>query len=718
MTDPFSRLLHEFELPLQNPVLVFSLILFIILLSPVLLRRLKIPGIIGLIISGVIIGPYGLNILEKNSAVDLFSTIGLIYIMFIAGLELDMNEFRATRNKSLLFGFFTFIFPLGIGFPVCHYLLGYDFNASLLTASMFATHTLVSYPIVSRLGVSKNQAVAVAVGGTILTDTAVLIILAVIMGNHQGDLGTQFWIRLVISLSVFSAIMFLAVPRIAKWFFRKLESEKHSHYIFVLSVVFFAAFLAEAAGVEAIIGAFVAGLALNKLIPHSSALMNRIEFIGNSLFIPFFLISVGMLVDISVILKGPTALIVAGTLSVVALFGKWFAAFFTQLVFRYSKLQRDLIFGLSSAHAAATLAVILVGYRAGILDENILNGTIILILITCIIASFITEKAARKIVIETEDDSTGILKASSHNNEHILLPISNIDNIEKLLEFTILIKDKKSANPLSVLTVVSNNNEAEINILKTRTKLERFVRQASASETKVNVITTIDHNPASGISRISREIMATITVVGWPHRAGLLDKLIGEKTDSILGTTNKTAFMCCFQKPLALHKRIVVAAPPLSEHEKGFEQWFSKIAMLSQELTVPLLFFCNATTGEAILKYVKKTRIPANLTFRYIDNWDDILMMSGNIDDNDLLVLVSARKGSASFTAILGSLPARMENQFKNNSRLVIYPQQFDQNHIGEQYDDFVAEPLSMGIETIQKLGRGIGNVFRKDPGE
>src|SRR5690554_5543521 len=236
MTDIFKQLIHEFEIPLQNPVLIFSLILFIILLSPILLKRLNIPGIIGLIIAGVIIGPYGFNILEKNSAVDLFSTIGLLYIMFIAGLELDLNEFKSNRNKSLLFGFFTFIIPLGIGYPVCFYLLGYDFNASFLTASMFATHTLVAYPIVSKLGVSKNQAVAITVGGTILTDTAVLIILAVIIGNSQGNLNSEFWIRRGVSLTIFSAILFLIIPRIAQWFFRNLESEKHSHYIFVLSM--------------------------------------------------------------------------------------------------------------------------------------------------------------------------------------------------------------------------------------------------------------------------------------------------------------------------------------------------------------------------------------------------------------------------------------------------------------------------------------------------
>jgi Kef-type K+ transport system membrane component KefB len=718
MTYFFEHLLHEFELPLGNPVLIFSLILFIILLSPILLKRLNIPGIIGLIIAGVVIGPHGFNILEKNSAVDLFSTIGLLYIMFIAGLELDMNEFKSNREKSLLFGFFTFIIPIGIGFPVCFYLLGYDLNASFLTASMFATHTLVAYPIVSKLGVSKNQAVAITVGGTILTDTAVLIILAVIMGNSKGNLNSEFWIRLGVSLAIFSAIMFLIIPRIAKWFFRKLESEKHSHYIFVLAVVFFAAFLAEIAGVEAIIGAFVAGLALNKLIPHSSALMNRIEFIGNSLFIPFFLISVGMLVDVSVILSGPTALIVAGTLTVVALFGKWFAALFTQLIFKYSKAQRQLIFGLSSAHAAATLAVILVGYKADILDENILNGTIILILITCIVASFATEKAAKKVVIESEDDTEGLARSNGGHSEHILLPIANVSNIEKLLEFAIFIKEKKSANPVSILSVVSNNKEAEINILKARNKLEEFVKQASASETKVNIITTIDHNPASGIARISREIMADIIVLGWPQRSGFIDKFFDEKVDTILSNTDKTTFICHLEQPLVLHKRIVIAAPPLTEHENGFDLWLNKIAILAQELTIPIVLYCNEATEKAVEKAFKKSKHTASIKIFPFTEWEDFLVFSKHIHADDLFVLVSARKGATSYMGVLEKLPTKLEKHFTTNSRFVIYPQQYTDNFSSEKYDDFSAEPLNKGIEAVQKIGKGIGSFFKNKDNE
>lgn len=715
MTDLFDHLIHEFELPLRNPVLIFSLILFIILLSPILLRKLNIPGVIGLIIAGVIIGPHGLYFLEKNSAVELFSTIGLLYIMFIAGLELDLNQFKANRNKSFLFGFFTFVFPLGIGFPVCYYLLGYDFNASFLTASMFATHTLVAYPIVSKFKISKNQAVAITVGGTILTDTAVLIILAVIVGNAHGNLNQEFWIRLCVSLAIFCAFMFLVVPRIAKWFFSKLESEKHSQYIFVLSVVFFAAFLAEAAGIEAIIGAFVAGLALNKLVPHSSALMNRIEFIGNSLFIPFFLISVGMIVDTSVIVNGPTALIVAGTLSVVALFGKWIAAFFTQLIFNYSGAQRQLIFGLSSSHAAATLAVILVGYKAKILDENILNGTIILILVTCIVASFATEKAAKKIIVETENNSNAKTDADNTNNEHILLPITNVTNIVKLLEFAILIKDKKSTNPVSILSVVSDNDEAETNIVKARTKLEEFVKHASDFETKVNITTTIDHNVASGIARISREIIADIIILGWPQREGFLNSLLGKKIDIILNNTDKTTFVCQLEKPLVLNKRIVVAAPPLTEHENGFELWVKKIAILAQELSIPIVLYCNEITGKTIEKLAKSLKLTASVSIKLFTDWEDFLILSRDVHEEDLFILVSARKGAASYTGVLDKLPMKLEKHFASNSRFIIYPQTQIDNIGKEQFNDISTEPLNKGIEIVQKFGKGISSVFKKN---
>jgi len=658
--------------------------------------------VIGLIISGVIIGPFGLNFLEKNAAIVLFSTIGLLYIMFIAGLELDLNDFKIHKNKSLVFGFFTFILPLTIGFPVCYYLLQFDFNASILTASMFATHTLVAYPIVSKYGISKNQSVAIAVGGTILTDTAVLIILAIIMGNSSGQLTTDFWIKLGVSLVLFSAIMFAVVPAVAKWFFRKLESEKHSHYIFVLSVVFFAAFLAELAGIEPIIGAFMAGLALNKLIPHSSALMNRIEFIGNSLFIPFFLISVGMLVNVNVIFNGTNALIIAGTLTAVAIFGKWVAAFFTQLVFKFSSAQRGLIFGLSSAHAAATLAIILVGYEAGILDDNILNGTIILILVTCLVASFATERAAKKIILEGDETFENSVP-NPEEKETILLPIANFQNIERLLEFSILIKNKKLNQPISLLSVVSNNEEAELNVQKARKKLEELVKQASGSETQVKVITTIDHNPASGINRISKEIMADIVILGWPQKTGLIDKIIGEKVDNIIHNSDKTTIISALSKPLIQQSRITVVVPPLAQHELGFPIWLNKIATLSGELKIPVLFYCTEEVEQSIDKFLNEKKWGFEKKFVRLDDWTDLLIISKDLTKDDLIVLISARRESLSYLHVMDNLPSKLEKYFENNSRLIFYPQQKSAEFINENYKGLSSEPIER-----------IANIFKK----
>ncbi|GAB1451711.1 cation:proton antiporter [Draconibacterium sp.] len=676
MNEFLEHIAHEFHLPLTDPVLVFALILMIILLAPILLQKLKIPGIIGLIISGVLIGPFGFNFLEKSSAVDLFSTIGLLYIMFIAGLELDMNEFKSNRNKSLLFGFFTFILPLSIGYPICRYIFGYDFNASLLIASMFSTHTLVAYPIVSRLGVSKNEAVAITVGGTILTDTLVLLILAVIMGNSQGNLDQQFWIRLAISIIVFSAIMFFLIPRIARWFFRKLEAEKHAHYIFVLFVVFFAAFLAEFSGLEPIIGAFVAGLALNQSIPHSSALMNRIEFIGNSLFIPFFLISVGMLVDVSVIFSGPSAIIIALTLTVAAVIGKWFAAFFTQLSFKYSTAQRQLIFGLSSSHAAATLAIILVGYNAGILDDNILNGTIILILITCLVASFATERAAKKIQISGEMDSLSKPEKELITNEHILLPIANLKNINRLLDFTLLIKDKKSVNPITVLSVVPNDAASEINIISTRRKLEAYEKHGAAAEIKINPMVTIAINATTGIERISKEIMADIIVLGWPKKPGILEKLIGERIYSIVNNVDKNLFICHQEKLLVTQKRIIVLTPPLSEKEYGSETWLKKILKLSTELTIPVIIFGTSKTFDSVTKKIKQNRWNGNISFNEFSEWEHFHSLSTQINNDDLLFLISARQNAVSYQKYLDHIPSKLEKYFKANNKIIVFPQQ------------------------------------------
>lgn len=702
-----EHILHAFKAPLTNPVLIFSLVLLIILLSPILLRPIRVPGIIGLILAGVAVGPHGLNWLENNSAVNLFSTIGLLYIMFIAGLELDMNEFRKTKHKSALFGFFTFIIPITIGFPVCYYILGYGVLPSVLIASMFATHTLVSYPIVNRYGISKHEAVAITIGGTILTDTAVLIILAVITGASHGNINQQFWVTLGVSFAVFLFIMFGIIPRIAKWYFQKVESEKTGHYIFVLTVVFFSAFMAEIAGLEPIIGAFAAGLALNKLIPHSSALMNRIEFIGNAIFIPFFLISVGMIVDISVLSNGPTALIVAGTLTIVAVFGKFLAATATQLTFKYSTSHRNLIFGLSNAHAAATLAVIMVGYNNNIIDENVLNGTIVLILFTCIIASIVTENASKRVVREGHQDDKHI-EHVEESEEQIMIPIANINNMEPILDFATLIKSKKSPYPMNIVSVVPNDVQAEKNLVEAKRNLENTAKYAAGAENEVELLTTIDINIPAGIARMAKQVMADCVIMGWPSVTSFVEKIVGEKSESILNNTDTTLFMCRIEKPLITHRSITVFVPPLAESEVGFEYWLEKVLVLSKELTLPISFVCDPRTESNLKESIEELNPSVVTNYALYEDWDNIYGLATFNNSDSLLIFVSSRSGEVSYRDSLDGLAKRLGKYYKNQNIILIFPSRQENQHI-DVYESVEASPI------FRKISREIGNIFNKD---
>ncbi|HLR00924.1 MAG TPA: cation:proton antiporter [Sphingobacterium sp.] len=700
----FDNIQHAFETPLTNSVLIFTLVLSIILLSPILLKWVKLPGIIGFIISGVIIGPYGLNWLEANSAVDLFSTIGLLYIMFIAGLELDMNEFKKSKHKSLIFGILTFVIPFSVGFPVSHFLLGYSVLSSLLISSMFATHTLVSYPIVTSYGISKNEAVAITIGGTILTDTAVLLILTGIVGASEGTLDSEFWITLGVSFAIFLLIMIGMIPKIAKWFFQKIEGEKTSHYIFVLAVVFFAAFLAELAGLESIIGAFVAGLALNKLIPASSALMNRIEFIGNSIFIPFFLISVGMIVDVQVLFQGPLALIIAGSLTIAATLGKYVAAFFTQKVFKYSVSQRNLIFGLSSAHAAATLAVIKVGFDRHIIDENVLNGTIVLILVSCIVSTLVTESASKTVVMEGEQDS-GYAKVVEEKDEVIMIPIANLKSMEPLLDYAGLIKSKKSPYPLHILTVVPNNQEAEKNLLSARENLDKTAKYASGSETSVELMATVDINIANGISRASEKILADCILLGWPSASSFIEKIVGEKTESILNRTHTNLMMCRLEKPAISQTSIDIFVPPMAEAELGFDYWMDKMLNYAIEMSLPIKYIANDRTHEAIEAFLKRLNSSVPVSYEEYNDWNNIFGLDKLASDKSLLVFVSARSGTLSYRDSLHGLARKIEGTYREQNIILIFPSRVESYSI-DDYETVESSPI------FRKISREIGNMF------
>jgi len=703
----------DFSLPLKNPVLVFSILLFIILFSPILLRKFRLPGIIGLILSGILVGPYGFNLIERNEAIVLFSTIGLLYIMFLAGLELDMNEFKKNRYKSILFGFFTFAIPISIGYPVCHYLLGYDVLASVMIASMFATHTLVAYPIASRLGIVKDEAVAITVGGTIITDTAVLLMLAVITGSKQGGLDQAFWIRLFISLTIFSVIVFYLLPPVARWFFRNIEGEKTSQYIFVLALVFLSAFLAEVAGVEPIIGAFMSGLALNSLIPHTSPLMNRIEFVGNALFIPFFLISVGMLVDIKVLSNGPWALIVAATLSVVAITGKWAAAWITQRVFRYSRYQRNVIWGLSNAHAAATLAVILVGYNIGIIDENVLNGPIILILITCLVASFVTERAGRNLAIAELEK----LPEIKDLDEKILVPISNPATIEPLMDLAILLKDRRSSQPITALSVVQDDDEARERVIQNKQMLEKAIIHAAATDTKVTIDTRVALNVGNGISQYVKEKMISMVLIGWTGKAAKVEgKIFGTALDQLIQSNSQMVMVTQLRQPINITRRIVAAIPANAQYEVGFAGWLQKLHLLAKETSSEIHLHTTPKTFEAIRRYFAQNRILVSKKFYDFEDWEDFLILAKSVSRDDLLVVVCARKGSISYNSYLDEIPGKLPKYFKENNFMVIFPEQPG----GDMLDSVITEedislsPIQDNIQRLSRYGKVLRRLFGK----
>jgi Kef-type K+ transport system membrane component KefB len=707
-----DQLITQFHLPLQNPVLIFALILLIILLAPIIFRRFRIPGIIGLIIAGVIVGPHGVNLLAKNSAVDLFSTIGILYLMFIAGLELEIKEFKKNSHQSIGFGMLTFFLPLLLGFPACYYVLGYDFTASILLASMFSAHTMIAFPIVSKFGISKNSAVAITVGGTIITDTAVLLVLAVITGSHDGNINGGFWIRILLSMTAFLLIMFILVPYISRWFMIRLEGEKTSHYVYVMAIVFLAAFLSELAGLEPIIGAFVAGLVLNRLIPASSVLMNRIQFVGNALFIPFFLISVGMLIDLSSLFTGWDVLWTALVITVVAIIGKYFAARAAQFIYHFSPAQGLLIFGLSASRVAATMAVALVGYEAGILSKTALEATIILILVSCLVAAIVTEIAAKRIVIAEEKAANGTVAPGFH--ESILIPVANPKSVEGLLEFAHLISNKYNKHPIRLLSVVGSNVGHENNLNQIRSNLEQQVHSFTPPDSQVEVVVVADQNVPSGINRISRDLDIQTIMLGWPLKDTFTDMIFGQKTEHILESNEKSVMVCRMINPMVTYKRIVLYCPQLSELEKGFDYLLTFVGRLSNELNKPVHLYANAKTRDAVRPVLAEAN--ANLAIKDFDirKWEYFDLFLKRSSSDDIIFIFAGRKGSVSHHPFMENLVDRITDYCASQMVVLVYPGLDLGDDKYDKYRDFSSEQLTRSMETFERFQRGLGKMIHK----
>lgn len=679
----------DFTLPLADPVLKFLLILLIILAAPLLLNKLRIPHLLGLIIAGAIIGPHGFNLVLRDSSIILSGTAGLLYIMFLAGLEIDMADFKRNSTKSLAFGMYTFLIPMILGTVVGIWVLRFNILTSVLLASMFASHTLIAYPIISKLGISKNKAVSITVGGTMITDTLALLVLTIIVGMATGQVNDMFWIRLGVSILIFALIVLFGFPFIGRWFFKHVH-DNISQYIFVLVMVFLGSFLAQVAGMEAIIGAFLSGLALNRLIPQSSPLMNRVEFVGNAIFIPFFLLGVGMLIDYRTFFTSFETIKVGLIMIIVATAAKYIAAWMTQKTFHLSTDQRSVIFGLSNAQAAATLAAMMVGYNVitgtdangepiRLLNESVLNGTILMILVTCTIASFAAQKGAHNIAAQDISDK----EENKKESEHILIPVSNEETVEELVNLSLAIKSPQNKNGLFALKVIDNHHSDEKALKQSRRVLQTAVNTAAATDTRMKDLLRYDLSVSNAIASVVKEREITDLVVGLHKEKDIPAAFLGHIVESVLAESSVSTFIYKPAQPISTVRRHLIIIPELAEKEIGFNQIIFRLRNVTQNTGAATVFYGSEATLNALKKLLAKKSGEAS--YIEFNDWDDFLIVFRDIKPDDTMWIILSRKEGLSYAPAMARIPKYLNKYFQANSFVLAYPVQAGMNE-GTRY--------------------------------
>jgi Kef-type K+ transport system membrane component KefB len=679
----------DFTLPLADPVLKFLLILLIILAAPLLLNKLRIPHLLGLIIAGAIIGPHGFNLVLRDSSIILSGTAGLLYIMFLAGLEIDMADFKRNSTKSLAFGMYTFLIPMILGTVVGIWVLRFNVLTSVLLASMFASHTLIAYPIISKLGISKNKAVSITVGGTMITDTLALLVLTIIVGMATGQVNDMFWIRLGVSILIFALIVLFGFPFIGRWFFKHVH-DNISQYIFVLVMVFLGSFLAQVAGMEAIIGAFLSGLALNHLIPQSSPLMNRVEFVGNAIFIPFFLLGVGMLIDYRTFFTSFETIKVGLIMIIVATAAKYIAAWMPQKTFHLSTDQRSVIFGLSNAQAAATLAAVMVGYNVitgtdangepiRLLNESVLNGTILMILVTCTIASFAAQKGAHNIAAQDISDK----EENKKESEHILIPVSNEETVEELVNLSLAIKSPQNKNGLFALKVIDNHHSDEKALKQSRRVLQTAVNTAGATDTQMKDLLRYDLSVSNAIASVVKEREITDLVVGLHKEKDIPAAFLGHIVESVLAESSVSTFIYKPAQPISTVRRHLIIIPELAEKEIGFNQIIFRLRNVTQNTGAATVFYGSEATLNALKKLLAKKSGEAS--YIEFNDWDDFLIVFRDIKPDDTMWIILSRKEGLSYAPAMARIPKYLNKYFQANSFVLAYPVQAGMNE-GTRY--------------------------------
>lgn len=665
--------------PITDPTLIFFVVLCIILFAPIIMARLRIPHIIGMVLAGTLVGKYGLNILERDSSFELFGKVGLLYIMFLAGLEMNLKDVMQNRRRFVTFGLLTFGVPFVLGYLTGIFLLGYSPAASLLLSCILASNTLIAYPIVCKYGLQKHSAVALSVGSSMIALSMSLLLLAAIVGANGGDNDVWFWVWFAVRVALFCVGLSYIVPRVTRWFFRHY-ADSVVLYIYVLLVLFFSAAMSEMCGLEGIFGAFLAGLTLNRFIPSVSPLMNRIEFIGNALFIPYFLIGVGMLINLRVLFHGWDTVWAVLCIVCVGTLGKALAAYISCLGFRLPLLSGHIMFGLTEAHAAGSIAMTMVGMNLKmpdgqyLVDTNMLNGVVMMILFTCIISSVVVERSAQKILLKEKLNPDEPERKG--DDEKILLPLQHAEDAERLVNLAILMRNKRLNRGLIGLNVVYDDIYSSRNQNAGRKLLQQAEATAGSANVRMQTQSRLAINIANGIKHAFKENDASEIIMGLHHRTSPTDNFWGRYTQALITDINRQIMICGIKQPLSTLRRIQVAVPSRVEFEPGFYRWIERLSRLAGNLGCRMVFHGRQETMALINEYIQNRHPEVRTEYVLMQHWKELTALAADVNDDHLLVVITARQGTVSYKPAFEHLPQELITAFPHCNLMIVYPDQ------------------------------------------
>ncbi|QUB92991.1 cation:proton antiporter [Prevotella denticola] len=677
--------------PITDPTLIFFVVLLMILLSPIIMGRLRIPHIIGMVLAGVVVGQYGLDILERDASFELFGRVGLYYIMFLAGLEMDMEGLKKNRNRVAVFGLLTFLIPFAMTYAMASGLLHYTPLGSLLLAAIMASNTLIAYPIVGRYGLTRHTSSTLSVGSSMMALFLALIVMASIVNSFHGGSGIGFWLLFVVKFAAYCAGLILVIPRLTRWFLRRY-SDAVMQFIFILATVFLSAVLSDAVGLEGIFGAFMSGLILNRFVPKVSPLMNRIEFTGNALFIPYFLIGVGMLINVRLLFAGSRILWVVFCLVFFGTLGKAVAAYLAARLFRMPWLSGHMMFGLTSAHAAGAIAMVMVGRQLEtapgryLFGDEVLNGIVIMILFTCVISTVITERAAQRLRLQEKEEPQ--LKKDI-DDEKILIPVKYPEYADNLVTMATMMRNPRSKRDLVALNVVYDDVNMRHNQAEGQQLLDHLRHLASASDVPMTTQVRIAANIANGIKHAFKEFQASEILMGLHFHKEVSRGFWGEFTRSLYNGLSRQIIITRIMQPLNTIRRIQVAVPSRAEFEPGFYRWLERLARMAGNLECRVVFHGRQDTLQLVKEFIRNRFPSVRAEYEELEHWNELPELATRVREDHLFVIVTARKGTISYKSAMERLPEEVNKCFKGKTLMIIFPDQY-----GNRMDDMTfAQP-------------------------